>query len=152
MKMIGMSGPIDGDPLLQIQTVEVRQGHVEHQAARNQGAGAGQEFLRGRERLRLPACASISNSSDSRTEMSSSTTNTTGLVAAAADVRDRVPSIVVIVVMSVLLPLSPLLSGQHSERGLPRASRQRVICSFPDARYGSVTRTGYSSGDRPNSA
>ena len=49
--------PIGGDALLQIETVEVRKSNVKHQAARSKDSWAGQEFLRGRECLRLPACA-----------------------------------------------------------------------------------------------
>ena len=79
MKMIGMSVR-SASALLQIEAVEIRKRHVEHQAARDRGARARQKLLRRRERLRLPAldCGS-SSSSDSRTEMSSSTTKTMGV-------------------------------------------------------------------------
>ena len=46
-----------GELLLQLETVEPGQRHVEHQAARNGGARTGEEFLRGRECFRLPPCA-----------------------------------------------------------------------------------------------
>ena len=49
--------PIDGDALLQVETVEARKRNVKHQAARNKGSWAGEEFLCGRECLRLPAFA-----------------------------------------------------------------------------------------------
>src|SRR5690349_24126399 len=46
--------PISGDALLQLETVEARERHVEDQAARSTDAGASEEFLRGCEQLRLP--------------------------------------------------------------------------------------------------
>ncbi len=49
--------PIDSDALLQIETIEVRKSNVKDQAARSQDSWARQEFLSGRERLRLPARA-----------------------------------------------------------------------------------------------
>ena len=56
--MIGMSRAIGRDALLQVEAVEVRKRDIEHQAARSEDARAGEELLRGREGLRLPACAS----------------------------------------------------------------------------------------------
>src|ERR1700724_105375 len=49
--------PIDSDALLQIETIEARKSNVEYQAARSKDSWARQEFLCGRECLRLPACA-----------------------------------------------------------------------------------------------
>ena len=74
-------GPL-GELLLQLETVESWQRHVEHQAARNSGARAGQEFLCRCERFGLPAAVLISSSNDSRTEMSSSTTKTMAVTSA----------------------------------------------------------------------
>ncbi len=50
--MIGMSAR-SGEALLQVEAVEVRKRHVEHEAARRKGARARQERLRGREGLGL---------------------------------------------------------------------------------------------------
>src|ERR1700689_3122117 len=49
--------PVGSDALLQIETIEVRQIDVEYQAAWSDNAWAGQKFLCGRERLRLPTLA-----------------------------------------------------------------------------------------------
>src|ERR1700737_3059459 len=48
--------PIDSDALLQIETTEVWKSNVKYQAARSQDSWASEEFLCGRECLRLPAC------------------------------------------------------------------------------------------------
>jgi hypothetical protein len=48
--------PISGEELLKFETIEVRQRNVKYQAARGKGSRAGEEFLRGREDFRLPAC------------------------------------------------------------------------------------------------
>ena len=48
---------IDGDALLQIETIEVRKTNVKYEAARSNDSWTGEEFLRGREGLRLPASA-----------------------------------------------------------------------------------------------
>ena len=45
-KMTGMLRPFGGDALLEIQTVEVRQGDVEDQAARNRRRGTCEKLLR----------------------------------------------------------------------------------------------------------
>ncbi len=44
MKMIGMSGPFNGDLLLQVETIETRKRNVQHKAARNQDSRSGKEF------------------------------------------------------------------------------------------------------------
>jgi hypothetical protein len=51
----GHVGPIDSHSFLEIETVGVGRGHVENQTARHRGPGAGQELLRRRKCLRLPA-------------------------------------------------------------------------------------------------
>src|SRR4051812_28844006 len=43
--------------LLQVETAESREAHIENEAAGSRGPWTGQEFLRGRERLWLPPCA-----------------------------------------------------------------------------------------------
>src|SRR5229473_399083 len=48
---------LNSDALLQIEAVEARHAHIEHQAARRNGPWTGEEFLRRREYLRLPAGA-----------------------------------------------------------------------------------------------
>ena len=47
--------PVGRDALLKIEPVEVRQGHVEHQAARNPERGLGEKLPPRRKRPRLPA-------------------------------------------------------------------------------------------------
>src|SRR5215510_16271065 len=48
-------GPFYGYPLLQFQTIEAGQGNIEHETTRSKCAWAVEEFLRGAERLWLPA-------------------------------------------------------------------------------------------------
>ena len=56
MKTIGDLYAV-GELLLQFETVEAREVHIEHQAAGHDLAGVGQEVLRRREQLRLPTLA-----------------------------------------------------------------------------------------------
>src|ERR1700682_4561446 len=48
--------PIDRDASLKIETIEVGKSNVKYQAARRKDSRASEEFLCGRECLRLPAC------------------------------------------------------------------------------------------------
>lgn len=87
----GHVGALDGNALLQFETGDVRKDQVENQAARGGDSWTAQELLGGREYLRLPSADEISNSSDSRTEGSSSTTNTVGMASVMDDGLD-IPS------------------------------------------------------------
>lgn len=49
--------PLGADTLLQLEPVQVRQRHVQHQAAGSEMPGPVEEFLTRRKRLRLPTCA-----------------------------------------------------------------------------------------------
>src|SRR6266852_7819758 len=71
--------PIAGDAFLQIETIETWKRNVEYEAARNKDSWAAEKFLCGREYFRCQPSQRINNSSDSRTETSSSTTNTIGV-------------------------------------------------------------------------
>ena len=78
MKMIGMSVR-SRELLLQVETAESRERHIEHEAAGNRRRADGTGTPAPRRMSRAASLRSlISSSSDSRTEMSSSTTNTIG--------------------------------------------------------------------------
>src|SRR5256886_13553149 len=51
----GHIGTLRRDAPLYVEAIEAWKGNVKYEAARHRDSGAGEEFLRGRERLRLPA-------------------------------------------------------------------------------------------------
>ena len=77
--------PIDCDELLQIKTIEPGKRNVENQAAWDENARSRQKLLADSNVSGCQPAKRISNSSASRTEISSSTTNTTGVASDVAD-------------------------------------------------------------------
>jgi hypothetical protein len=82
--------PIDGDTLMQIETVEVWQTNVEDHATRGEDLWARKELLSDANVSGCQPSQRIKSSSDSRTE-TSSTTNTIGAAYAISNDRDSWP-------------------------------------------------------------